>query len=178
MVFVSNKDISLELIHTICSIGEGRIIMEKVHRKIAYLTGLIEGSDVDLSSKEGKIIQELIHLMNAIADELEQIKLQITDQEEYLEALDEDLGEIEEFLFEEDDEDDDDFDDDENYYEVECPHCHEEILVDEDVFVANHEEEIICPECKRTFKMKDIQPVITKHIMDIENNKGEIHYYT
>lgn len=155
--------------------------MENVHRKIAYIEGLIEGSDVDVSRKEGKVIIEMLQLMKEMAEALENVKMQMMDQEEYIEAIDDDLADLEEIVFEEDELDDDEEyvdGDDEDYYEIECPHCHEEVLVDEEVFDSNHEEKLICPECKQSFTIHEIQPVITKHVMDIENNKGELHYYT
>ncbi|MBQ5885019.1 MAG: hypothetical protein IIW79_01225, partial [Clostridia bacterium] len=57
----------------------------------------------------------------------------------------EDLGAVEEDLY--DDEDEDDCDcccGDEDFYEVECPACHETICLDEDMLC---EGEIECPNC-------------------------------
>ena len=56
-------------------------------------------------------------------------------------AVDEDLADVEEFLY--DDEEDDDFDDD-DFVQVTCPECNEDIFLDPD---ALDEDYIDCPAC-------------------------------
>lgn len=158
--------------------------MEKVFRKISYIEGLIEGIDLKDSSKEGKIISELIQLCNFMAKEMEQIKLQVEDQEIYLESIDEDLADIEEILFEElDDIDEDDLDsvgmdDNDNYYEITCPHCKEMVLVDQGIYDDDYEVEVRCPECQKIIVINEEEPIISRHLYDIGESKGEIHYYS
>ena len=115
--------------------------------KVAYLKGLAEGLELDKDSKEGK-------LFDAIFDILEDMALTVTDIDEDLsacedlvDAIDEDLDELEEYIFCEDDDCCDDdccCCDDDELYEVECPKCGEEILLDEEML----DEGIIeCPSC-------------------------------
>ena len=98
--------------------------MMTVTEKVAYLKGLVEGLDFDADKKETKVI-------NAVLDILEDLALAVSDLDdemavvtEQLDAVDEDLADLEEVFYEElddcdcdcdwinDDDDDDDDDDD------------------------------------------------------------------
>ena len=112
--------------------------MFTANEKVAYLKGLAEGSGIDSSTKEGK-------LFSAIIDTLEEIALNISDLEESFdelseltEILDEDLGSLEEDFYE----DEEEFEG--GLYEVVCPECGEEVLLDEDTLDMG---ETYCPEC-------------------------------
>ena len=118
--------------------------------KIAYIKGLAEGLAIDESKPEAKLI-------GAIIDVLDDIALTVSDLEdgldifsEQLDAVDEDLDELESFVYEElDDCDcdcdcDDCYDDEEEYYDVECPSCGEVICVDREIL---EEGSITCPNC-------------------------------
>lgn len=119
-----------------------------VTEKVAYLKGLAEGLALDESKPETKII-------NAMMDVLDELALTVSDLEdgmdlisEQLDAVDEDLDELEGFVYEElDDCDcdcDDCYDDEEEYYDVECPSCGEVICVDREIL---DEGSITCPSC-------------------------------
>ena len=126
-----------------------------ITEKVAYLKGLMDGLDIDKSTKEGKIFA-------AMADVLEDIALTVADNCDQIDAIDEDLENLEEFVYEGDlfdDEDDDDFcfgdcddcdgcddmDYDEYEYEIECSNCHETIFIDESAFEEGKTFE--CPAC-------------------------------
>jgi hypothetical protein len=122
-----------------------------VTEKVAYLKGLAEGLALDENKPETKII-------NAMMDVLDELALTVSDLEdgmdllsEQLDAVDEDLDELEGFVYEElddcdcDDCDCDDcYDDEEEYYDVECPSCGEVICVDREIL---EEGSITCPSC-------------------------------
>ncbi len=68
---------------------------------------------------------------------------------EQLDAVDEDLSNVEDIIYGDDDCDccDDDCDccdDDEELYEIECPACHDTVYLDEDML---SEDGITCPNC-------------------------------
>ena len=114
--------------------------------KVAYLKGLAEGLALDESKPEIKVI-------NAMMDILDDLALTVCDLEdgmdlisEQLDAVDEDLDELESFVYEELDDCDccDDDCDDEDYIEVECPCCGEVICVDKDIL---EDGSINCPKC-------------------------------
>ena len=122
-----------------------------VTEKVAYLKGLAEGLALDEAKPETKII-------NAMLDVLDELALTVSDLEdgldifsEQLDAVDEDLDELESFVYEELDDCccDDDCDcgccdDEEEYYDVECPSCGEVICVDREIL---EEGSITCPSC-------------------------------
>ena len=126
----------------------------------AYLKGLFEGYELDKTTKEGKIISEMLTLMCDMADKIAALEADNKELHEYVEELDQDLGAVEEDLYFDDDEDDDydDLNDDEDYegeeceyYELECPSCGEIICFDDSLST----EEITCPACGE--KITDIE---------------------
>ena len=126
-----------------------------IEKKVAYLKGLAEGLALDENKPETKII-------NAMLDVLDELAMSVTDLEdamdifsEQLDAVDEDLDELENFVYEElDDCDcdcDDCYDDEEEYYDVECPSCGEVICVDRDIL---EEGSICCPKCNELLEFE------------------------
>lgn len=125
--------------------------MMTVTEKVAYLKGLVEGLDFDADKKETKVI-------NAVLDVLEDLALAVSDLDdemvvvtEQLDAVDEDLADLEEIFYEECDDCDCDCDDcdcdcdcDEDMYEVECPNCGELIYFDEEIIFEGKAD---CPAC-------------------------------
>ena len=127
----------------------------------AYLKGLFEGYELDKNSKEGKIIGEMLSLICDMADKIAALEADNKELHEYVEELDQDLGEVEEELYFDDEDDYDDYDDlnddedydgeDCEYYELECPTCGEIICFDDSL----SGDEITCPACGE--KITDIE---------------------
>ena len=125
-----------------------------ITEKVAYLKGLAEGLALDESKPEAKIIK-------AMMDVLDDIALSVSDLEdgmdlisEQLDAVDEDLDELEGFVYEDLDDcccDDCCDDEDEEYYDVECPSCGEVICVDGDIL---EEGSINCPKCNELLEFE------------------------
>lgn len=120
----------------------------EITEKVAYLKGLAEGMELNAEKKEGK-------LLLAIIDALEDIALELSDMEdaqeelgEGLDAVSDDLEDVEDLLYGEDGEDDeyelDDLGEDEDCYATTCPTCEETIYFDESVL---EDGEVICPNC-------------------------------
>ena len=126
-----------------------------ITERAAYIKGLAEGLGVDASTKEGKIIGEMLTLLSDMADKIEALDAECGELREYAEELDEDLGAVEEDLYVSDDEDDEEYDgeDDEDgeYYELVCPSCGEIICFDESLDT----DELVCPACGE--KVTDIE---------------------
>lgn len=136
--------------------------MDSVKSRVAYLNGLIDGLGLDNSTKESRIIIEISSILNQIADEIDDIKLEQRETDEYIDAIDEDLSDVEEVVYCDDnceyDEDDDDYDEDDecdcdSYIEIECPYCHETVYVDKDM--ANDDEPIDCPNCHKPLSCEE-----------------------
>jgi len=119
-----------------------------ISEKVAYLKGLAEGLDLDTTqSKEGKLISVMIGILEEVALSIEDLEDTSAELGEELDAISDDLSDVEELLYgDEDDEDDEDWDDD--FFEVECPTCGAEIDIDEDVLDAG---EVVCPSCGDKF---------------------------
>ena len=129
-----------------------------LNEKIAYIKGLAEGLSLDEKKPEVKVINEILEL-------LEDMAISVTNTEELYDELslqvdeiDEDLASVEEDFYCDDcdcdcdecDEDCCDFDEEANPdYEVKCPDCGAEIVVDEDTLL---EGEIPCPNCGNTLE--------------------------
>lgn len=108
-------------------------------------------SVADLDDEMGAVNDEL----DTLEETIDAIDEEIDDMEETLDAIDEDLDDMDDELEElyeatgldiEDEEDsfDDDEDEDEDLYQLTCPTCQEEIVVDEDVLAKGGMK---CPAC-------------------------------
>ena len=128
--------------------------------KAAYIRGLADGLDLDKSTKEGKIITALLDLVSDLAAEIADLNDEAQYLEDYVDELDEDLGDLESEVYGDEDEDDeDDFEecdgncegcdgcDDEEYYEAQCPSGGEVVRFGIDV----DPEDWVCPACGGKF---------------------------
>lgn len=116
-----------------------------ISEKVAYLKGLAEGLDLDTTkSKEGKLISVMIGIMEDLAMSVEDLEENALDLGEEIDVLSDDLSDVEDVVFDEDEEDDD-------WFEVECPNCGADIVVDDEA-LANGEVE--CPECGSRYAME------------------------
>ena len=129
-----------------------------ITEKVAYLKGLAEGMSLDTEKNEGKLISVIIDTLEDIALEIEELNENTFDIGDELDAISDDLADVEEVLFgSEDDEDDDCCDsgdsccccgetvgEDDYAYEVTCPSCGEDIIVEEEDLENG---DMICPNC-------------------------------
>ena len=126
-----------------------------VSEKVAYIKGLMAGMEIDLTTKEGKILTEILDVLTDLADDNSEIH-------EQLDTVDEDLGQLEEFVYETLDDDDwdcsgdcescegcdsDDYEYDTAEYSVTCPECGEEFFLDESALESDMAFE--CPSCHK-----------------------------
>ena len=116
--------------------------------KIAYIKGLAEGLNLDETKPEGKVLAAIIDLLGDITEEICDIEDGCDELMDQIDAVDEDLADLESFIYE-DDEDEDDCDCDcdccdDEVYEIECPACNDVIYLDEDML---EEEGMVCPNC-------------------------------
>ncbi len=114
-----------------------------INERVSYIKGLADGLNIGNDTKEGKVIQAILDLLEDMCDEIVTIDEACAELGEQLDAVDEDLSAIEEDFYE-----DNYFDDDEEIdgevYEVECPECHDIIYLDESML---EDEEMRCPNC-------------------------------
>ena len=123
--------------------------------KVAYLKGLTEGLGIDPEKKEGKILTTILDILEDLAIDQEDLASDIAELDEGLDAVSDDLEDVETILFgdeEDDDEDDEeaeDWDGETAFYECECPACGETVTFDEDVLAKGS---IQCPACGETLE--------------------------
>lgn len=120
-----------------------------VTEKVAYLKGLVEGLELDESKSETKVIKAMMDVLDDLALTVTDLSDDVDIMAEQLDAVDEDLGDLEEYVYDDEDECDCcDYDDcdccDDDLYEVECPACHESVYVDESIL---EDGSIECPNC-------------------------------
>ena len=113
-----------------------------VTEKVAYIKGLADGLNLDGKKEEVKVIKAIIDLLDDLAMSVSDLEEGLDIVSEQVDAVDEDLAELESYVY--DDCDCDDCCDDEDYYEVECPKCGEVICVDEGIL---EDGSINCPNC-------------------------------
>lgn len=140
--------------------------MRDLRNKIAYLQGLAEGLDLDTSTKEGRILTNIIEILDDMAFQLEELQDAQIELEDYVETIDEDLYDLEDDFYEVDEEDDDeyefyddddeDYDDEIDYIEVECPKCHDLVYFEDGLLDDDDIIEITCPNCEEiVFRTND-----------------------
>ena len=119
-----------------------------ISEKVAYLKGLAEGLNLDTEkSKEGKLISVMIGILEELAMSVEDLEENALNLGEEIDVLSDDLADVEEVVFDEDD--DADYDDD--WFEVECPTCGADIVVDDEALA---EGEVECPGCGTRYAME------------------------
>ena len=125
--------------------------------RVAYLKGLADGLNLDVETKEGKLLKAIIDVLEDIAFDLADVQDDIAEIAEQVDLIDEDLDALEEDYYDledeecgcgcgcgdHDEEDDDDFEGD--LYEVTCGNCGDTIYLDDDLLALGS---IKCPGCK------------------------------
>ena len=113
-----------------------------ITEKVAYLKGLIEGSDLKLGEKEEKIFKALIEVVDDMAQVLSECDDDLTALYDQVDELEDEVADIEDdldVLFDDEDydfDDEDDYDeDDDPLYEVDCPECGRSFSIDEDTLL-------------------------------------------
>ena len=106
----------------------------ELKEKVAYIKGLMEGMEYDVSTKEGKLMAAVVETLDMMAAKVE------------------DLEDVEDYLFDDEDEDDEDYADEyeAGLYEITCPNCGEVVCVDEDMLAS---DDLTCPSCGTKFEV-------------------------
>ena len=95
--------------------------MNELNDKLSYLQGLMDGMDLDLDSKEGKLFYVMADILEDLVDAVDESFEYSEDLEDYITLIDEDLSDIEEEIYDIDYEDLDFV-----YDDVDCENCLDE----------------------------------------------------
>jgi len=120
--------------------------MKDLQKRVAYLQGLAEGLELD-DSKEGKLISEILAVLEDMADEMAGFQEQLADMDDYMDSIDGDLADVEDQVFGDEEEDDEVDADEEDLIDVECPNCHEVVCFDSAILYDDQPTEVTCPVC-------------------------------
>ncbi|MDO4733293.1 MAG: AraC family transcriptional regulator [Bacillota bacterium] len=129
--------------------------MKDVLKQVAYLQGLADGMELE-DSKEGRVISEMLNLLEDMADYIGFLREQQEDMEDYMESIDSDLSDLEDEIYGDEeccccDEDCDG----EDMIDVECPNCHEIVCFDADILEDEDLVEVTCPVCNAVVYTND-----------------------
>ena len=125
-----------------------------ISEKVAYLKGMYDGMGLDTEkSKEAKLIKSILDVLEEIGLSIEDLEENVEVLSEEIEDISDDLEEVEEYLLDEDEDwdDEDECDcgcEDDDFFEVACPNCEEDLVIDAAVLEAGF---IQCPNCKERF---------------------------
>ncbi len=124
----------------------------ELKEKVAYIKGLMEGMEFDATTKEGKLTAAIVDALEEMANTVTDIDDDLDTLYDEVDAMSEDLEDVENFVFDEDedDEDEEDYDDEEGLYEITCPQCGEVVCVDEDML---ENDDLACPNCGTKFEI-------------------------
>lgn len=123
-------------------------MMEYLYERVAYLKGLSDGLDIDETTKEGKLLGKIVETLEDFADAIADLDDEVAELTEFVDIIDEDLSDLEDFVY------DEEFYDD-AFDEFECPKCGTILFVDEDDFDECGNVEIACPDCGEEYTVTD-----------------------
>ena len=87
--------------------------------KSAYLKGLMEGMKLDTESNEGKLISEIISMLQDVAENVSDLEEVVDCISDELDCIEEDLDNIDDYLMDDDDDEyDDEYDEDDDYEDI------------------------------------------------------------
>lgn len=110
--------------------------MENVEGKVSYLQGMAKGLNLDEQTTEGKMLLNMMEVLDSMAQEIQELKLAQHDLESYIEHMDTDLQQLENTVFEVEDME---------LLQFECPHCNAEIFFEPRQL--NDDQNCACPVC-------------------------------
>jgi Zn finger protein HypA/HybF involved in hydrogenase expression len=117
---------------------------DRLRRELSYVNGLLEGSSTN-NSLEAKAFERLISVVDELVDAGQKLDIRQTELEEYTEAIDEDLNDLELLFYDEDEED---------TLLFNCPECKEDIKIDLGD-LEDDEIDLLCPNCHTVLTVED-----------------------
>lgn len=115
---------------------------------LGYLKGLIEGLDLGDNKKETKVFSAIVDVLSNLVEDIDDMTDGVEMLADQVDAVDENLADLEEYVYDDDYDDecdcDDCCDDDEEEFEVECPLCNTPFTVDAETALNGT---VPCPNC-------------------------------
>ena len=114
---------------------------------LGYLKGLIEGLDLGDNKKETKVFSAIVDVLSNLVEDIDDMTDGVEMLADQVDAVDEDLADLEEYVYDDYDDEcdrDDCCDGDEEAFEVECPLCNTPFTVDAETALNGT---VPCPNC-------------------------------
>ena len=125
-----------------------------ITEKCAYIKGLMEGLELDTTSKEGKVLAAIVDLLEEVCDEVKSLDDNMDQIYDELDAMDEDMDDLEAAVYGDDEEEDEEGDEEgEAEYELTCPKYGAVTVVDE-ATLLDETSEISCQNCGAAFDIE------------------------
>ncbi|WP_368487839.1 CD1247 N-terminal domain-containing protein [Clostridium sp. BJN0013] len=125
--------------------------MHSIISKVSYLKGLVDGLKIDKNTNDGKVIIEIVDVLENMAEEIENISEDHKNMRTYIDCMNKDLADLQDNLY------DDDYeaykDEGENFTGIQCPNCNDMVYVDKDIL--ERRKELTCPNCHNNIYVKD-----------------------
>lgn len=129
--------------------------MSYITERVAYLKGYAEGVKIDDKTEEGKVIGRMIEVLSEMAEYIDELEESIMVNTDAIDDLEDDVDGLYDLLDDEcgcgchDDTDLSEFGDEE-FYQLVCPHCHQEVYFDDEML---GKDELICPNCHKEIEV-------------------------
>ena len=121
-----------------------------ISEKVAYIRGLYDGLGLDAGkSGEARVLSELLDVLKEVGLHLDGMDAAMDRFDEELDGLRDSVSDLECAVFDEDDLEDDG-DTDEDFFEIPCPTCGEDLVVDDEALAAGV---VDCPVCGGKFAL-------------------------
>lgn len=127
-----------------------------ISEKVAYIQGLYDGLGLDgEKSGEARILSEVLDVLKEVGQQLDGMDAAMDEFDEELDALSDTVADLEDAVFDDEEEDDgfnilEDDDLDEDFFEIPCPSCGEDLVVDDEALAAGV---VDCPACGGKFAL-------------------------
>ncbi len=142
--------------------------MGNIKERVAYLQGLTQGLNVNSHSAEGKLLINIIDVLDDMAEEFNNIQMVQEDLETFVESMDEDLSDLEEEVYEDVAGDD--------FVEVQCPSCRETVSFESELLEEEDDVEVSCPHCGETVYDSSLELEDMDMDIDVEPTNNHLSY--
>ena len=117
-----------------------------ISEKVAYIRGLYDGLGLDSEkSGEARILSEVLDVLQQIGGQMDGADASMDRLCEELDDLRDSVADLESAVF-----DEDGGDADEDFFEIPCPTCGEDLVVDDEALAAGV---VDCPACGGKFAL-------------------------
>ena len=117
-----------------------------ISEKVAYIRGLYDGLGLDgEKSGEARILSEVLDVLRQMGSQMDGADAAVDRLCDELDDLRDSVADLENAVF-----DEDDGDEDEDFFEIPCPTCGEDLVVDDEALAAGWVE---CPVCNGKFAL-------------------------